>query len=262
MRRTTRQLRAVLYPSRDRSRTTASARRWLIGQFLPSVVTLTCMAASGLMVADMIWGPFGGPSQPSGAAPIPPATMPQIDGDRRPADDSSQPMASGGHDVEIELTLARPEPPAIEWEESAAPERDTAEVPPADSEADAEAQAAPVRTITYRGKTLRAVRTIRMEVTAYSPDAQSCGQWADGITASGYSVEHNGGKLVAADTSVLPFHTLITVPGYHDEPVPVLDRGGAIKGNRLDVLYPTHERALQWGRQHDVEVTVWEEVTD
>jgi hypothetical protein len=37
----------------------------------------------------------------------------------------------------------------------------------------------------------------------------------------------------------------------------VLDRGGAIKGNRLDVLYATHEQAQKWGRQ-TLEVTVWE----
>ena len=39
--------------------------------------------------------------------------------------------------------------------------------------------------------------------------------------------------------------------------MPVLDTGGAIKGNRLDVLYPTHEVAMRWGVQ-DIEVTVWE----
>ena len=111
---------------------------------------------------------------------------------------------------------------------------------------------------TFDGRPLRAVKTIRMLTTAYSPDEQSCGIWADGITASGYSVWTNGMKLVAADTSVLPFGTIITVPGYNgDRPVPVLDRGGAIKGYRLDVLYPTHERALQWGAQR-LDVTVWE----
>lgn len=110
----------------------------------------------------------------------------------------------------------------------------------------------------FNGRPLRAVKTISMKVTAYSPDAQSCGEWADGITASGYSVFTNGGKLVAADTSILPFGTLISVPGYDNgDPVPVLDRGGAIKGNRLDVLYPTHKTALKWGVQ-DLEITVWE----
>ena len=65
-------------------------------------------------------------------------------------------------------------------------------------------------------------------------------------------------KLVAADTRLLPFGSIITVPGYNGgRPVPVLDRGGLIKGHRLDVLYPTHEIALQWGNQH-LNVDVWE----
>jgi 3D (Asp-Asp-Asp) domain-containing protein len=110
----------------------------------------------------------------------------------------------------------------------------------------------------FNGRPVRIARTISMLVTAYSPDAQSCGESADGITASGYSVWTNGMKMVAADTSVLPFGTLVSVPGYDEAGlVPVLDRGGAIKGNRLDVLYATHERAIQWGVQR-LEVTVWE----
>lgn len=111
---------------------------------------------------------------------------------------------------------------------------------------------------TFNGRPIRPARTIRMEVTAYSPDARSCGKHADGITASGYSVYTNGMKLAAADTRLLPFGSMISVPGYDGESViPVLDRGGAIKGNRLDLLYPTHEEALQWGRQK-LEVTIWE----
>lgn len=119
--------------------------------------------------------------------------------------------------------------------------------------------AEPVRECkTFDGRTLRAVRTMWMTVTAYSPDARSCGKWADGVTASGYSVETNGFKLVAADTRLLPFGTILTIPGYHNErPVPVLDRGGAIKGDRLDVLFPTHEQAMQWGKRRLL-VTVWE----
>lgn len=110
----------------------------------------------------------------------------------------------------------------------------------------------------YNGRPVRPVRTIEMTVTAYSPDARSCGKWADGITASNKSVWTNGMQLVAADTRLLPFGTLLTVPGYAgDEIVPVLDRGGAIKGKRLDVLYPTHEIALQWGVQK-IPVVVWE----
>jgi 3D (Asp-Asp-Asp) domain-containing protein len=110
----------------------------------------------------------------------------------------------------------------------------------------------------FNGRPIRPARTISMLVTAYSPDERSCGDSADGITASGYSVWTNGMQLVAADTSVLPFGTLLTIPGYgSDEPVPVLDRGGKIKGNRLDVLFPTHETAIQWGSQR-LDVVVWE----
>ncbi|MFA9477265.1 3D domain-containing protein [Phycisphaerales bacterium AB-hyl4] len=111
---------------------------------------------------------------------------------------------------------------------------------------------------TFDGRPLRPAGKMDMTVTAYSPDEQSCGVWADGWTASGYSVWTNGMKLVAADISILPFGSIVSIPGYNNgEPVEVLDVGGAIKGNRLDVLYPTHERALQWGVQR-LKITVWE----
>ena len=110
----------------------------------------------------------------------------------------------------------------------------------------------------FDGRPIRAVRMMVMRVTAYSPDALSCGDSADGITASGYPVETNGGHLVAADPALLPLGSLVSVPGYDGgDVVPVLDVGGAIKGSRLDVLFPTHERAMRWGVR-ELEVTVWE----
>ena len=109
----------------------------------------------------------------------------------------------------------------------------------------------------FNGRPIVPTRTLRMRVTAYSPDERSCGRHADGITSSGYSVETNSGHLVAADARWFKFGSLISIPGYADEQVvPVLDRGGAIKGNRLDVLYPTHERAREWGVQY-LYVTEW-----
>ncbi len=136
--------------------------------------------------------------------------------------------------------------------------------PVAPEPAPAPAQAAPPaaepepRGPTYDGRPIKPVRTIRMLVTAYSPDERSCGRFADNITASGYSVWTNGMKLVAADTRLLPFRTIISVPGYNGgKPVPVLDRGGKIKGRRLDVLYPTHAIAKRWGARW-LTVTVWD----
>jgi 3D (Asp-Asp-Asp) domain-containing protein len=111
--------------------------------------------------------------------------------------------------------------------------------------------------VSFDGRPLRKARTMEMVVTGYSPDARSCGASADGITASGYSVWTNGMKMVAADTRVLPMKSVITIPGYNNgKPVPVLDRGGAIKGNRLDLLFPTHEQARQWGKKK-LTITVW-----
>jgi len=109
----------------------------------------------------------------------------------------------------------------------------------------------------FNGRPVRPVKVITMVVTAYSPDARSCGESADGITATLHSVETNGFKLVAADPAVLAYGSMITVPGYDsDRVVPVLDCGGAIKGRRLDVLFPTHEAARKWGVRK-VPVTVW-----
>lgn len=110
----------------------------------------------------------------------------------------------------------------------------------------------------FSGRPVRPAGVIRMKVTAYAPCARSCGEFADGQTASLHSVFTNGMRLVAADSTVLPLGSMITVPGYaQGEVVPVLDRGGAIKGNRLDLLFPTHEAALQWGVR-EIDVIVWE----
>jgi 3D (Asp-Asp-Asp) domain-containing protein len=99
-------------------------------------------------------------------------------------------------------------------------------------------------------------RTIKMIVTAYCPCAKCCGENASGVTASGKLVSYNAGRFVAADPS-LAFGTKLIIPGYESSPVEVLDRGGAIRGNHIDVFFPTHQQALDWGRRL-VEVTVLE----
>ncbi|HEX3358968.1 MAG TPA: 3D domain-containing protein [Tepidisphaeraceae bacterium] len=97
-------------------------------------------------------------------------------------------------------------------------------------------------------------RTITMMVTAYCPCEKCCGPNAAGITANGSSVTYNEGRFVAADSSI-PFGTKLIIPGYDAGPVEVIDRGGAIKGNHIDVFFPTHEEALRWGRRM-VQVTI------
>jgi 3D (Asp-Asp-Asp) domain-containing protein len=120
----------------------------------------------------------------------------------------------------------------------------------------------------FDGRPVKPARVVWMKVTAYSPDARSCGDSADGITATLHCVTTNGHWLVAADPKVLPYGSMLTIPGYaigaggateHAAIVPVLDCGGAIKGQRLDVLFPTHEEAIKWGVR-ELPVTVWKYV--
>jgi len=88
-------------------------------------------------------------------------------------------------------------------------------------------------------------RTVRMRVTAYCPCRRCCGRHSDGKTASGHKIRR-GDTFVAADRKHL-FGTKMIVPGYNNSnPVKVLDRGGAIRGNRLDVFFNSHRKARKW----------------
>ena len=97
-------------------------------------------------------------------------------------------------------------------------------------------------------------RIVRMKVTGYCPCPKCCGQYSDGITATGHKIQP-GDTFVAADRRY-SFGTEMIIEGYNDsKPVKVLDRGGAIKGNKLDAFFHTHQQALEWGvRYIDVKV--------
>jgi 3D (Asp-Asp-Asp) domain-containing protein len=80
-------------------------------------------------------------------------------------------------------------------------------------------------------------------ITAYCACVQCCGK-TDGITASG--VKAVEGVTVATDKSI-PFGTKIYIEGVGERIVQ--DRGGAIKGNRIDLYFSDHQSALNFGRQ-------------
>jgi 3D (Asp-Asp-Asp) domain-containing protein len=85
-----------------------------------------------------------------------------------------------------------------------------------------------------------------MRVTAYCPCQKCCGENSDRKTASGHEIKR-GDTFIAADRRY-PFGTEIIVPGYNNsKPVKVLDRGYAIRGNRLDVFFHSHRKAREWG---------------
>lgn len=87
------------------------------------------------------------------------------------------------------------------------------------------------------------------ETSAYCGCEKCCGK-TNKITANGeVAVE---GVTVATDKTI-PFGTKIVIDG---KTYTVQDRGGAITGNRIDIYFDSHEKALQYGRQTK-EVTIF-----
>jgi len=76
-------------------------------------------------------------------------------------------------------------------------------------------------------------------------DCKGC----SGITATGIDVRNNPNmKVIAVDPSVIPLGSRVWVEGYGEAVAG--DTGGAIKGNRIDVLLPSEAYAAQnWGRR-------------
>lgn len=97
--------------------------------------------------------------------------------------------------------------------------------------------------------------------TAYCPCEKCCGKWAknrpNGVvyTASGEIAQE--GITLAADWNVLPRGTKVEIKdiGFRV----VQDRGGAIRGNRIDVYFDSHQKALEFGVQ-EVQLKIEEEI--
>lgn len=88
------------------------------------------------------------------------------------------------------------------------------------------------------------------KLTAYCPCPQCCGEWADGITYT--MTEATAGRTVAVDPKVIPLGSTVYING---TPYVAEDIGGAIKGNRIDVFFPDHQTARQFGVQYaEVEI--------
>jgi 3D (Asp-Asp-Asp) domain-containing protein len=72
-----------------------------------------------------------------------------------------------------------------------------------------------------------------------------------GITANGTKARKG---TIAADTRKYPFGTIMYIEGYGYGRVE--DRGGAIKGEHIDLFFRTHKQALEWGKQNK-RVKIW-----
>lgn len=82
-----------------------------------------------------------------------------------------------------------------------------------------------------------------MEATAYSPYCTGC----SGISASGKDLRVSPmPRVIAVDPSVIPLGSKVWVEGYGE--AIAADKGGAIKGYKVDVLLPKSQ-VYQWGRK-------------
>ena len=88
--------------------------------------------------------------------------------------------------------------------------------------------------------------------TGYTAGIESTGKTPDhpgyGITYSGVKVKRDLYSTVAADLKVFPIGTVLFIPGYGFGVV--ADKGGAIKGNKVDLYYDTVKDVYeQWGKK-------------
>ena len=92
----------------------------------------------------------------------------------------------------------------------------------------------------------------RVIATGYTAGKESTGKTlshpAYGVTYSGVKVKRDLYSTIAADLDVFPLGTILWIPGYGYGVV--ADKGGAIKGNRLDLYYETVDDVYaEWGKK-------------
>jgi len=93
-----------------------------------------------------------------------------------------------------------------------------------------------------RGGFVRRWQVRTMEATAYCPKG-CCGS-ATGRTATGRRAEYG---IAAVDPRIIPLGTALYVDRYGF--AIAADTGRAIKGNRIDLCFPTHQEAMRFGRR-------------
>jgi 3D (Asp-Asp-Asp) domain-containing protein len=101
----------------------------------------------------------------------------------------------------------------------------------------------------------------KVVATGYTAGVESTGKGPNhpeyGITYSGVMVKRDLYSTVAADLNIFPIGTILFIPQYGFGVV--ADKGGAIKGNRVDLFFNTVEDVYdQWGKK-ELDVYVIEE---
>jgi 3D (Asp-Asp-Asp) domain-containing protein len=110
-----------------------------------------------------------------------------------------------------------------------------------------------------RGSIENNYKSFYVEGTAYTSKCVGC----SGYTFSEHNVKNTvyfgNYRIVATDLNVIPLYSLLKVETRDDVFYAiVLDKGGAIKGYKMDLLVKTYDDAIEFGRQK-VKVTILRE---
>ncbi|MGC8815885.1 MAG: 3D domain-containing protein [bacterium] len=84
------------------------------------------------------------------------------------------------------------------------------------------------------------LKVLEMEASAYTSGIGNVGYY----TATGHRVRKG---IVAVDPSVIPLGTKLYIQGYGY--AVALDKGSAIKGNRIDLYFENYNDVINWGRR-------------
>lgn len=96
----------------------------------------------------------------------------------------------------------------------------------------------------------------RFKLTAYCSCSRCCGKYAANrpVDSNGKAIVYTAsgarakaGVTIAVDPGVIPFGTKVRINGHT---YTAQDTGGSINGNRIDVYFDSHEKALSFGVQY------------
>ena len=93
-------------------------------------------------------------------------------------------------------------------------------------------------------ETTKQVKTGTYTITAYCP-CYECSEGYGKNTATGKVATE--GRTVAVDPKKIPYGTKLEIEGVGVRVAE--DCGGAIKGNKIDLYFDTHQEVLNFGRQ-------------
>jgi len=89
------------------------------------------------------------------------------------------------------------------------------------------------------------LKIYKLKATAYTPGARDNGARNSGLTVLGWPA---GYGVVAVDPKVIPLRSLLYVEGYGF--AWAADTGSAIKGDRIDLCFPTRKQSMDFGRRN------------